>query len=289
MALSRERFLLDRRRIRQVLDYLEHHLDDENMALGSLADVANLSRYHFERIYLARVGEPPGTTIRRLRLARAYRALLDGSAHSITDLAVQAGYGSLAAFSRAFARAYAMAPSALAQQPPAPTGAPTEIVRLPAVPIWRLPYSGPAREVFAAGEEFSWLLARGGARHWRHWTVHPETWVDPAQEPARWVRMWHCVPQGGLPPRLPGVEDAFLPGGTYLRVRLSGTQAPDFSALAARLPAETGWQLVAGPVVRHFPQISHHRPPSERCVLFHLPVAPLQNSKCDQTHPRALP
>jgi AraC-like DNA-binding protein len=75
----------------------------------TLARRAYLSRFHFDRVISAAAGEPPGAFRRRLLLERAaYRLLAEDV--GVLEIAVDAGYGSHEAFTRAFARAYGMAP-----------------------------------------------------------------------------------------------------------------------------------------------------------------------------------
>jgi AraC-like DNA-binding protein len=85
----------------------------EPLDAKTLADVANLSRFHFERVHTAKVGEAQVATVRRLRLKRARHMLLQETPRSIADIAVASGYGSIAAFSRAFTRAFGQPPSTL--------------------------------------------------------------------------------------------------------------------------------------------------------------------------------
>jgi AraC family transcriptional regulator len=66
----------------------------------------------------AAVGEAPGALRRRLLLERAAWRLTR-SQSSATDVALEAGYDSLGAFTRAFGRAFGAPPSAYRAQPPA--------------------------------------------------------------------------------------------------------------------------------------------------------------------------
>ena len=76
----------------------------------ALAERAYLSRFHFGRVFRRFVGEAPGEMERRLRLERAAHALLS-TGQDVTGIAFDAGYDSLEGFSRAFRRAYGLAPS----------------------------------------------------------------------------------------------------------------------------------------------------------------------------------
>ena len=77
---------------------------------AALAERAYLSRFHFGRVFRRFVGEAPGEMERRLRLERAAHALR-ATAQDVTGIAFDAGYDSLEGFSRAFRRAYGLAPS----------------------------------------------------------------------------------------------------------------------------------------------------------------------------------
>jgi AraC-like DNA-binding protein len=86
-------------------------LDDPAADGSALARRASFSRDHLDRLLAAATGESPVALRRRLLLERAAWQLRHGGA-SASDAAATAGYGSLAAFSRAFTRAYGVAPSA---------------------------------------------------------------------------------------------------------------------------------------------------------------------------------
>jgi AraC family transcriptional regulator len=98
------------RRLSRVAAHIAAHLD-EPLDLDRLAAVACLSPYHFHRIYRAMWGETAAETLSRLRLHRAAVQLLTTAA-PMTGIARCAGYGSLAAFSRAFRASYGEPPSA---------------------------------------------------------------------------------------------------------------------------------------------------------------------------------
>lgn len=97
-------------RINRVLDYIEAHLT-EDLSLEQLARVACFSPYHFHRLFRALVGEPLGAHVQRLRVERAARLLQAEPSTPITNVALECGYGSSAAFSRAFRDAFGMSPS----------------------------------------------------------------------------------------------------------------------------------------------------------------------------------
>jgi len=103
------------RRVERVHAYLAGHLD-RDVDLDHLAGIACFSPFHFHRIYHALQGETVAESVRRMRLHRAALDLIDG-ALPIARIAARAGYGSQAAFTRAFRRAYGHAPSAWRSEP----------------------------------------------------------------------------------------------------------------------------------------------------------------------------
>lgn len=100
-------------RLRDLIDLVLDSLDQPRADGRALADRAHFSRDHLDRLIAAATGETPVALRRRLLLERAAWQLRSAAA-SPSDAAAAADYGSLAAFSRAFARAYGTPPSAFA-------------------------------------------------------------------------------------------------------------------------------------------------------------------------------
>ena len=97
-------------RLRAFVDLLISSLDDDADG-AAIAGRAFLSRFHFDRLVGAALGESPGAFRRRLLLERAAYELANGTA-TVTDVAMDAGYASLEAFERAFRRSFGTTPSA---------------------------------------------------------------------------------------------------------------------------------------------------------------------------------
>jgi AraC-like DNA-binding protein len=90
-----------------------------------IAARAHVSRFHYDRLVAAALGETPAAFRRRLLLERAAHSLAAGI--PVIEAAVEAGYGSPEAFARAFRRAFGVAPSrfrpsGLSFRLPAPNG-----------------------------------------------------------------------------------------------------------------------------------------------------------------------
>ncbi len=96
-------------RLNRVLVYIDQHRS-EALSLDRLAGVACLSPCHFHRIFRAMVGEPLGQYVQRVRLETAV-VQLQTSGRSVIDIALDAGYESAAAFSRAFEQRFGLAPT----------------------------------------------------------------------------------------------------------------------------------------------------------------------------------
>jgi AraC family transcriptional regulator len=121
------------------VDALAEALDDHDTTAEELASRLCLSRFHFDRVISQVAGEPPRAFRRRILLERAAYRLL-ATRRSILDIAVEAGYGSHEAFTRAFAAAYGAPPATWRRRPrairiEAPSGVhfhPPGSIRLPA-------------------------------------------------------------------------------------------------------------------------------------------------------------
>ena len=102
----------------RILDLAQAGLDDPSASADDLAGRAYLSRFHFDRLVSASAGEAPGALRRRVLLERAAYRLISRGDRTVLDIAVEAGYGSHEAFTRAFAKAYGATPTAVRGDPP---------------------------------------------------------------------------------------------------------------------------------------------------------------------------
>src|SRR5207245_11011107 len=81
----------------------------EVIDLEAVASAAGLSPFHFLRIFASVLGVTPHQYLVRCRLRRA-ASLLAGDARSITDVALDVGFGDVSNFVRTFHRAAGVSP-----------------------------------------------------------------------------------------------------------------------------------------------------------------------------------
>lgn len=96
--------------INKVLDYINKHLN-EKPDLTTLSQIANVSPFHFHRIFKAIIGENLGEYVQRLRLEYV-AGKLKTTDLSLNSLAEKAGYNTEQALSKAFKKYFGVPPSA---------------------------------------------------------------------------------------------------------------------------------------------------------------------------------
>lgn len=97
----------------QALWYIESHFADE-ISLEAIANMGQVSRFHMSRAFGLATGRPVMRYVRGRRLTEAARALSRG-APDILSVALDAGYSSHEAFTRAFRDQFGVTPKAVRQ------------------------------------------------------------------------------------------------------------------------------------------------------------------------------
>ncbi|MFC6334502.1 GyrI-like domain-containing protein [Paenibacillus septentrionalis] len=92
----------------EAMDFIEQHLMDE-LDMNQLSRIAGCSDYHFRRMFSTLSGMPLSEYIRRRKLSAAAELLQAGG--KVIDVAMQLGYDSPEAFSKAFLLLHGILPS----------------------------------------------------------------------------------------------------------------------------------------------------------------------------------
>lgn len=91
--------------INRVIDFIESNIAD-NIELEHLAQVANMSKYHFTRVLNALMGETPMQLVARLRLEKIAIALISKPNRSISEICYEHGFTNMSVFAKAFKKQF---------------------------------------------------------------------------------------------------------------------------------------------------------------------------------------
>lgn len=209
----------------KALWFIESHFADE-LTLDDIADCGCVSRFHMARAFEAATGLSVMRYVRARRLSEAARRLA-GGAPEILTVAIDAGYGSHEAFTRAFREQFGLTPDALRAQCHLDNLALVEPIKMDETLLTHL---DPPR--FVDGEPL--LVAGLGERY---------TCDTSAAIPSQWQRF--NTDFGNVPGQMGGVAygvgyNADEAGNFDY---LCGVEVSDFSALPAtfsrvRIPAQ---------------------------------------------------
>lgn len=255
-ALALSRHLRTIHRFGRVASFIDSNLD-EALDLACLAEVAGLSRPRLDADFMDYASETPIGRLWRVRLMRAREQILVRPELPLLDVALEAGYGSAAAFSRAFRRLHGVAPSRCRGLPPAREPA-LRIEHLPPLETQFLPYTGVKHEQRHAAEELrARAMLRDIPRTRRFgWTVNaaPRLYATEREQVDIQTALLHAP----LGERVPGLDRGVLGGGDYAVFFFAGAmRPPPPAALAARILAETGWRVEDGPWLRRCRNTQH--------------------------------
>jgi AraC family transcriptional regulator len=97
--------------VQRVIGMIRGRLDD-SISLKEMAELAYMSRFHFNRTFRQITGLPPKRFLSALRVQAATRLLLD-TENSVTDICFDVGYNSLGTFIRRFSSVLGISPMKL--------------------------------------------------------------------------------------------------------------------------------------------------------------------------------
>jgi AraC family transcriptional regulator len=96
-------------RLRKIEDYLHAHLA-ESISLETLAELAELSPFHFSRVFKQTTGITPLQFVTRERMLQAWQLIRETS-RSLIEIALEVGYTSPSHFAQVFRRTVGVAPT----------------------------------------------------------------------------------------------------------------------------------------------------------------------------------
>ena len=99
---------LGKRKLKLVLDYIQAHITEE-ITLAKMADIADLSPFHFSRIFKESVGVSPNRYVNYCRVEKAKR-LLEQQQISIIQISAACGYSNPSYFIRQFRKIMGVTP-----------------------------------------------------------------------------------------------------------------------------------------------------------------------------------
>ncbi|WP_281831603.1 AraC family transcriptional regulator [Vibrio nigripulchritudo] len=108
-SVSAESWQVYKERLEPVLSHIHAHVE-KPLTLEEAAELSHFSKFHFQRIFSAIIGESLTQYSNRLRLEKAANRLLFARSESITEVALSHGFSSSANFSRAFKERFGITP-----------------------------------------------------------------------------------------------------------------------------------------------------------------------------------
>lgn len=300
MVASRSSQAEYQKRLHAVIEYVDRHLD-EDLDLATLAGVAHFSEFHFHRLFRALMGEALGDYVRRRRLESAAVRLRSQERVPVLSIALNVGFGSAEAFTRAFRARFKCSPTEwrkskrgqtaskggqAAQSSGRKNGASQNpesamkvtIVERPSVHVAYFRHTGaygPAIGKFWMDKVAPWMATNNLFGRDRFGIgLDDPTVTKPSQ-----CRYDACVssPEGEVLAGNPNRK--LIPGGKYASLAFEGDGAEIGAAWEALLRdwlPKSGLQLDARPFFEHYPTDGSYDPKTGRftCNIC-VPVAPL--------------
>lgn len=272
------------KRFRRVLEHIDTHLGD-SLSVEGLSAVASSSKFHFHRQFSELLGIGVYRYVLLVRLRRAaYRLAFRD--HRILDIALDSGYESHEAFTRAFKKTVGQTPSEFRERPlwepffstyqplselrilhmkPDPRADSVQITRFPETRVAALEHRGDPRRIGDSVRRFI---------EWRKQNrLGPQVsatynllYDDPSTTPPEDYRLDLCAStERGVAQNEHGVVEKTLPGGRCAILRHTGsddTLGEAISYLYATWLPTSGEEPRDFPLflqrVRFFPDVPEH-------------------------------
>lgn len=224
-------------KLKRVCDYIQHHLD-ESLNLQKLSEVAGLSRFHFHRIFYAHLGMNVMKYTQMLRLKRASFQLVFKPEVKVIEIALDAGFDSPEAFSRAFKRSFDQTPSAFRIEPnwenwhrkfvyftpKSELEMNVTIIERPVEKIAYISHQGSPEKVFETASKFIEWRKRTGLSPVKTSATYGIPFSDPEQTPEQEFRFDIAGSiNKPIDPNNDGIEMGEIPAGRYAMIQHLGS------------------------------------------------------------------
>ncbi|OEO29042.1 hypothetical protein VW23_027200 [Devosia insulae DS-56] len=256
--------------------FVETRFRDNELSLEAMADHAGVSRSHLSRTFPILTGHQLSTYIRGRRLTEAAKELANG-APDILNVALDAGYGSHEAFTRAFRDQFGLTPEELRRRrsldtldlvEPLSMDSPEKVkLAPPAV------HDRRAQRIAGLSNHFTFRTMDTIPHLWQRFGPYlPEMRVDgpppafgvigPMPEGSDGFDYFAAAPLPKGRDLLPGLTEMMLPAGTYAQFRheghISGIRATCAAVFESGIPA-----LGREPDTRWFSFVEYYGPDFE--------------------------
>jgi len=158
----------------KALWYIESHFEQE-ITLDDVASVAGVSRYHMSRAFSTATGRNIMQYVRGRRLTEAARRLA-GGAPDILSVALDAGYGSHEAFTRAFRDQFGLTPESIRAEGTLNNIEPMEPMKMDETLLTNLEpprfENGRTLLIAGLGEHYSSETSAGIPAQWQRFAPH---------------------------------------------------------------------------------------------------------------------
>ena len=269
LSTARQHYLA---RLHQVIAYIDAQgQQDDNLTLEHLSQIANLSKFHFQRQFSAQFGISVAHYIQLSRLKRAAHLLAFRPQKSVLDVALDSGYQSPESFARIFKQHSSQSPSDFRKQPAWPAWhsalqpldtlrsmlimpqinlADVTIIDVPATRIAVLAHHGDPILLGDSIRRFIAWRKLHGLPPARHATFNL-LYNDPKTTPAADFRLDLCVATDmTIPPNESGIYASTIPAGRCAYLRHIGSEE---SLVAAFTALYRDWLPDSSEELRDFP------------------------------------
>ena len=257
------------KRFEAVLAYIEANLEGD-LSVDALSRIANFSKFHFHRQFASYVGVPVARYVQLMRLRQAARRLASREPCSVFDAALEAGFESPEAFSRAFKRVFGTAPSEFRQRPSWQIWSAffvvpyfsrkltmqVQIVDFSEVRVAALEHRGPPGLLNESVRKFIDWRKRSGQAPVASTRTFGIPYGNPDTMPADDFRFDLCAEiDAPLEPNAQGVRELVIAGGRCAVVRHSGSTDHIGETI---YPIYRDWLPASGEELRDHPLFFHY-------------------------------